>query len=96
MKGQSDAPEGRRVRSGWNRDGPWMGVNKQGSPRVRERAHGATSHGSIRGRTGGSSFRQSLLPAVERRRESEERAEADRHEQRAEDRYHGSQSQAPL
>lgn len=31
-----------------------MGVNKQGSPRVRERAHGATSHGSIRGRTGGS------------------------------------------
>lgn len=39
---------------------------------------------------------QTVLPSVECRCESEERAQANRHEQGAEDRYHGSQRQTPL
>lgn len=37
-----------------------------------------------------------LLPSVECRREAEKGAQADRHEQRAEDCHHGRQSQTPL
>lgn len=37
-----------------------------------------------------------LLPSVECRREAEESAQADRHEQRAEDRHHSRQGQTPL
>lgn len=37
-----------------------------------------------------------FLPSVECRRETEKGAQADRHEQRAEDRHHGRQGQTPL
>lgn len=41
-------------------------------------------------------FKWSFLPSVERGREAEQRAEAHGHEQGAEHRDHGGQSQTPL